>query len=250
VSWKATRISFAAVVLATSQALAAWGTHAPQSAFVFRGRPIDPVCVTALNDGRDAMRIPLAGCTKSGRISRDGRVFGTPSDSYEVLARNGARFVVSVRWSGGGARRFLDLMVVKKRDDVLSVDATLYAGDDRCKGDIFDADVHGHVVRWSQNIMPYDAIAVAEMREGYKYLESLASRCMATSNMEYDLDRNAKRLVSVTLTGPLRRAGEQDAGQPCSASYFDAHVPKGRAGLDTKALKPFIEGFLRACPAP
>jgi hypothetical protein len=242
VNWKATRNSLAAVLLAAAPAQAAWETRAPESAFAYRGRPIDPGCVTALNDGRDAMRIPLAGCTGHGHVARSGEVFSTPSDSYAVVARDGARFVVAVRWSGGGARDFQNLMVVRRRGDVLSADATLYAGDDRCKGDIFGAEVHGHVVRWTQHVVPYDAIG-----ERYEYLDSLASRCMATSTVEYDLDRSAKRLLWVTLT---RGARDSDAGPPCVASYFDAHVPQGGVELDAGALKAFVEGLQRVCPAP
>jgi hypothetical protein len=275
VSWKATRnrlVAVAALVcISPAIAQADWNARAPEKTFVYRGKPIDPRCVTAFSGINGApSHVNLVQCTGFGLVKRDGHTFSvtdpdenslsTAYDSYEVLAQNGMHFVISTDWNGGGSGYFTDLFVVDRRGAILSVDKMLSGTGDRCNGGISGNSVRGHVLRWSEQITPYDLTTLGGLKTlaAYKDLESSAASCVATRNMEYDLDTGATRFVSVTLRadagmGQNGRIEDQKGWtenytyQHCFNTYYNHHVAASKHELDPDALKRFVQSFAQAC---
>ncbi len=264
-----------------AQALAApapWNTNAPEKAFIYLGKPIDPRCVTKLTsgDGGKPQPVDLAACTRTMRgkskVTRDDRAFETEEpveggigqtefDSYEVLSQSGSRFVISTEWSGGGTGRFTDLMVVRKTGSALSVEKFLSQGGDRCNGGLDGVDMRGGTLRWSVNITPYDLVGLGGLKslKAYEDLETSATSCVATQSFEYDLDTGAVRFSSVTLQpnyGAGDKAGllKDQAGwterytyQHCFNLFYNGYVSRGHIKLSPSETKAFANGFVRAC---
>jgi hypothetical protein len=255
-----------------------WVMQSPEKGFTYRGKPIDPRCVTvmfAMEEG-SPNAVDLTSCTKPGHVTRDGHsieivepdpeaVMSTPFDSYEVLARNGSRFVVSTFSSGGGSGRFSILLLLHRTADKLIVDKSFPEGSgDRCNGGFAGATVSGNRLQWSVNITPSDMIRIGgiTLPDGSWTLESGAQSCVATADSEYDFDTGKTRLVSETLTlsyfggtseavsGLLSDQGgwtERYAYQHCFNLYYNDYVSRGHKELSPADIKTFAQGFARTC---
>jgi len=255
-------------------AQAGWDTRTPEKVFVYRGKPIDPRCVTLLDDWKRPAHVPLTSCTKPGTVARDGATFtveepdvrsiSTPFDSYEVLARNGTQFVVSTLWSGGGSGRSSALIFLKMHDAMLSAEREMLSGGDRCNGGLFDSHVKNGVLYWSENITPLDMIAKGGVALTWNSnaLEFGAQSCVGTLDWEYDLQTGNKRLVSETLTlgyfGGTREAStglkedqprwtERYKAQHCFNIYYNGYVSRGKTVLSVSDMKAFAAGFAQKC---
>lgn len=253
-SWKATRnrlFCAGAILLAAFPACAEWQTRAPEKAFVFRNKPVDPGCVSGLVDLHFNIDSPvrLAQCTQS---------YG-PS-YYKVLAHRGTRFVVlSGRDDGDGRTTFLAVTGLK--DGMLSLGAifSLQGGSrpsDRCDEGVRDAKVKGHVLRWSQNVTSYGVIAAGGLEWDDAFRDLDMDSCVGSLHMAFDLDRGeinagwwgVTRTVSMTLKGPLaERRDRQPVYQPCFAALFNRTLTGGRAELNPAGIKAFTDSFLQTC---
>lgn len=283
-SWKATRNSLVcAGLLAASPAFAGWETRAPEAAFVFRGKPVDPRCVTSLTDPHMNVVSPvrLARCTKPGPIAQEGRKFTAVEsrdgewlryDSYKVLASDGRRFVLlavgAARDSHSsflavarlqGGMLLADTFQFRMRGEslsgpVLGPDWPTHGGDERCKLGLLNGRVEGQVLRWSETTTPYEILYFGGIQslDAVKDLDMNDTACAAKRNMEYDLGRGETREASLTFEGPLKdRVGQTErfTYQHCFNGYFNGVLTDGRAELGPAAVQAFVDGFARACLA-
>ncbi len=268
-SWKATRNRLVALAalscLLPGAAQAGWDAHVPQTAFVWHGKPVDPRCTSDIGETHpdDQPLADLAQCTRPGDVKREGNGYTVESrdpngameyDTYEVLARDGMRFVLSLNYGGGGTGRFTGLFIMRLDGDKL-VGEKFLSGGDRCNGGLTESSAKGHVVLWSENLTPPDLLALGGIAppEPYAGLEASAMSCVATRDMEYDLDRSTPWLVSATLIGPLQDSAgwtEQYTEQHCFNLYFNKALTGGSAVLDPAHITAFAKGFERACPPP
>ena len=260
-----------------------WVTHSPGAAFTFRGRVIDPRCVTRLVEETPNWRTGLArnGRLDLGRCEAEQdkskitrrenwvQVDGSPSggmsipyDSYEVIARDGSQFVIATDWSGGGTGKFTDLAIVRKRDAALLLEKSLLHETDRCNGGLDNPRVEGDKLFWSEDITSNDVVRFGDERFSnlYSQLDHGAANCVATRNMEYDFASGQSRFISITLTGrfylpPSKflndEFGAGNAYQHCFNEYYNGFVKRGQTELGPSALKEFAQGFKRVCvPKP
>ncbi len=252
-----------AVFAAPCLAQADWTTANLDNALLYRGKPVDPRCVTALAPAEGgAGPVVLARCTRPGRMTRNGAsvsvqtpdpgaILRQPYDSYEVLGRSGERFVVAAQWNGGGTGRFDNLMIVRREGNRLTLEKSLLKGGDRCNGGLSNVSVRDGVLRWSENNTPYDLVARGGIRKlADKDLESSANSCVATRNMAYHLDGGTTRLMSVSLlSGIADRAGwtERYTYQHCFNAYYNGYIARGRAKLADADIAQFAKGFSETC---
>jgi hypothetical protein len=248
-----------------------WDTDRPERSFLFNGKPVDPRCVTRLVEETSHKRVDLRGCEAEqdhSKITRrkswievDGSSDGgmsIPYDSYEVVARNGSRFVIATDWSGGGTGKFTDLIVVSKSDAAFSVEKSLLHQTDRCNGGLDNPRVEGDKLLWSEDITPSDVVRFGDegLSNVYSQLDGSAINCVATRNMDYDLDTGKVRFISIRLTGQFYlphskflkdEFGGAAAYQHCFNEYYNGFVERGQTVLDPAAIKEFARGFTRAC---
>ena len=273
----ATRAALVLLLSCQTASAGTWVTQSPESAFTYRGKPVDPRCVGALMPMERGLpkSADLSRCTGPGKATRDGNDFwieepdpdaimGTPFDSYEVLARNGSRFIVSMLSSGGGSGRFSSIVLVRREGDTLNAERFFTEIGDRCNGGIAGAHVSGNRLFWSVNVTPYDVLQAsgAGLASGASGLEYGAQSCVATLDSEYNLVTGKMRLVSETLTLSYfggteeSRSGllsdqegwtEQFKHQHCFNTYYNSYVSKGHTRLSPTEMKAFGQGLVLAC---
>jgi len=273
VSSKATRNSLVAIAafacMLPIAAQAAWDTRAPENAFVYRGNPIDPRCMRILTSPKvDApTQIDLADCTKPGPINLRDREFwvltkgtplGTAFDSYEVLARDGARFIISSDTNDDGFLMSSYLTILHKRDKTLVVDEKLMPGKYTCDFLPPTAKVRGRHLTWIESLAPYDLLELGGLTMPKTDLDDKIG-CWATREIDYDLDTGRVRTTSAWLDffqhgaehgGPIRDmqgSTERFTYQHCFNAYFNGLIAKGDADFDADGIKRFADGFVSTC---
>jgi hypothetical protein len=259
------------VLLCGAASATGWTTDAPEKAFTYRGKPIDPRCVMAmLGPEEKSGNAALGTCTKPGTITRNRNSFsvdeppegagGMPSDSYEVLGRNGGYFALATDWSGGGTGDFTGLVILRRTGDKLVLERDLLRGGDRCNGGLSNPRLVGNVLHWSEYNTPADVVALGGVEvEAYKDLEASAASCVATRDWVYDLGTGKRRLASLTLfpsagndspSGKLvdqQNWTEQYIFQHCFNAYYNAYIGRRQTTLSPEQVKAFAQGFARTC---
>ena len=254
----------------------AWSVDTPQQTFTFRHKPIDPRCVAALvpMEGNGPGSVKLATCTGPGKMTRNGQSVSieepdpdagmrTPFDSYEVVARQGERYVLSTLSSGGGTGLFSTLMIVRRDRDQLTTERLFPGMGDRCNGGFAGAELHGNRLQWSTNITPYEVIDEAGIKlpDG-DLLEDSAQSCVGTLESEYDFETGKTRVASETFTlsyfggsseaasGLLTdRTGWTDrfSLQHCFNLTYNSYVSAAHTVLSPIEMKTFGKDFAKTC---
>lgn len=265
---------FGAMTANANAAAPIWITGSPERNFTYQGKPIDPRCVAALvpTESNSPKEVDLGDCTKPGKVVRRGASFeieepdpyavmDTPFDSYEILASNGSRFVVSTLASGGGSGLFSDLFLIDKDRNRLTAEKFFMETGDRCNGGLAGAAIHGHQLQMSVNMTPEDVITLGGAKS-FRGLEYAAQSCVATGDWEYDLDTGKLHLASETLTlsffggSAEAKSGllsdqpgwtEQYAYQHCFNVYYNGYISRDHKKLSPVEIKNFTRGFARTC---
>ncbi len=263
-----------------SAAAASWTTHAPATAFIYAGHPIDPRCAVFDSSWEQTSRdFDLRRCTRQMRAgpppdARDNGLMeaafppggdGAPAGyaQYAVVAAKGRQFLLNAAINTGGTGIFDVVLLARKAGRHLFV-RRMIRGGDRCNGGIVDVQIQGDLVRYSVQITPRDVIALTgplstDLEKG---LEASALNCVATMDMEYHLATGTTRFVALTLTGDLLandpsarladREGwtERFAYQHCFNAVYNSFVDAGRTGFAADEAYQFAQGFTARCVSP
>lgn len=167
--------------------------------------------------------------------------------TYRYLGKlKNGRDIVRVDMGGGGTGNFIDVREVEIKDHRL-ISSNVHGGD-RCNGALEDASVQNGVLRYSQNITPFDLIELSDGNQAgfkaYEDIEACAICCVGTANYEDD------QLVSVTI-GPAFEKGDigNDVGPKdmCFYETYNETAVNGKTILNADALKAFGVKFNERC---
>jgi hypothetical protein len=244
-----------------------------ERSFTYLGKPIHPSSIEALyNSENKALGLKTLE-TKSNfqewkerpgwliaEYDKDIESGRTSFFAYKFLANVQDRFLLLIKYSGGGTGTFDNILVIKKTQDQLFFLEALGEGD-RCNGGISEGKTVGAVFYYWRNLTPVDIIRLAtEIKidlTAYEDLEASAISCFGVADYKYDLADDKNELLSISLDGEKRDEEgwtERYQAQSCFNKIYNSYLKAKKAQLSLKDLDEFVKKFkdecLKSSPAP
>jgi len=237
-----------------------------ERSFTYLGKPIHPSSIETLyNSENKALDLKTLE-TKSdfqewaerpgwliAEYDKDVESGRTSFFAYKFLANVQDRFLLLIKYSGGGTGTFDNILVIKKTQDQLFLLETLGEGD-RCNGGISGEEMVGNDFYYSRNLTPIDIIRLATETKidltAYEDLEASAISCFGLADYKYNLADDKNELMSVSLDGEKRDEEgwtERYQAQSCFTKIYNSYLKAKKTELSLKDLNEFAKKFSDEC---
>lgn len=177
-------------------------------------------------------------------------VMRAPYFSYDVLAQDGEKFIVSTSESGGGTGIFSDIRILEVKGNTIEV-VDNFAGGDRCTGGLMECNYEKGKVYYSTNITPEDLLILGLDEHSPTYdiaLDWCAMCCIGTADFEYVVQTGESTLVSITIDmayyGPYE---DYPAGEQCFFDAIAGHVEENSNKIPIKKFEKLIQSTMDSC---
>jgi hypothetical protein len=237
-----------------------------KSPFTYLGKPIHPACIETLYQSKNnRLDLPtfLAGLDIRDWEERPGWLIAeykedvetgrTPFFAYKLLANVQDRFLLLIRYNGGGTGTFDNILVIQKTKDQLFLLKALGEGD-RCTGGIFEEKMIGNDFYYSRNLTPIDIIRLATETKidltAYEDLEASARSCFGVAHYKYDLVDDKNELLTINLDEEKQdEEGWTDRyqAQSCFNKIYNSYLKAKKTQLSLKDLNEFAKKFRDEC---
>ena len=234
------------------------------------GQPIDPLCFEAVSADE---WLPLGGCVDEGIVMLDtlpegaqamgdigyyyryredtSQTSALPYSFYRYIGQWNGAPVLLTQTSGGGTGKFSALMSIERTGNTIRVLQGFAAGD-RCNGGIEDVRLEAGTLYYSQWLVPYDFLQIAEDNPGdlqpYQDLEASAASCVARARYkDGELAGVALESTPDTAEQDLPGWAEKYPYQSCFNNLYRAYLTQGKKELSIQQLKEFTGEFNRLC---
>lgn len=179
-------------------------------------------------------------------------VMRAPYFSYDVLAQEGNKFIISTSECGGGTGIFSDIRVLEVKGNTIEV-IDNFASGDRCTGGLVEAYYDKGVVYYSSNITPEDLLILGggENSEDYDIqLEWCAMCCIGTADYERNVTSKESKLVSVTLDLGYYGTIGDDPALECFYKGLSDYVTNNTMVIPIDDFEQLIQDVLDYCAVP
>ena len=176
-----------------------------------------------------------------------------PFFAYKFLANVQDRFLLLIKYNGGGTGIFDNILVIQKTKDRLFLLEALGEGD-RCNGGISEGKTVGAVFYYSRNLTPIDIIRLAtEVKidlTAYEDLEASAISCFGVAHYKYDMVDDKNKLLAISLDEEKQdEEGWTDRyqAQSCFNKIYNSYIKAKKTELSLKDLNEFVKKFKDQC---
>ncbi|MCB9188514.1 MAG: hypothetical protein H6600_04700 [Flavobacteriales bacterium] len=180
-------------------------------------------------------------------------VMRAPYFSYDVLAQEGDKFIISTSECGGGTGIFSDIRVLEVKGNTIEV-IDNFASGDRCTGGLMECTYEKGMVYYSSNITPEDLFLYGFEGDIPNYdivLDWCAMCCIGTADYEYSLKTGDIKLNSITVD--LEYYGPLEGYPPAEQCFFDSlaeYVENNSNQIPIKEYEKLIQNIMDSCAIP